>query len=161
MADDPDSFLAPMDVELLEKVVDMVLDSRYLDSETGCDLFVGEILIDEIEDLALPNRQKRPRGTRLTMCCSRRHASQETSRYRGRALQFPARGALHYLGQILERFLPSHEAGDSGLHTRKNVLLEASDPQRDNGHVWIPSPDLVHGGETFARRDVEENDAWF
>src|SRR2546430_12376235 len=57
-----DCFAAPVYLEFLAQVVDVVLDRRGLDSQPAADLLVREPAIDQMRDLQLAPRQRHAAG---------------------------------------------------------------------------------------------------
>src|SRR2546421_12414283 len=67
--DDADArgcFAAPVYLEFLAQVVNVVLDRRGFDSQPAADLLVGEPALDQLRDLQLAPRQPRAVGVAVT-----------------------------------------------------------------------------------------------
>src|SRR2546421_12807022 len=67
--DDADArgcFAAPVYLEFLAQVVNVVLDRRGFDSQPAADLLVGEPALDQLRDLQLAPRQRRAVGVAVT-----------------------------------------------------------------------------------------------
>jgi hypothetical protein len=106
---------AARDLELFQDVVNMVLDRADLDSETRCDLLVGETFVDQRDDAALPRCEPGMRPCRRHALRQGPQALDQSCCHPGRAVRLAAGNAEDGAHQLLRRRLSRHEGRGSGF----------------------------------------------
>ena len=99
----PCDVAAPVDVQLLQNVMHVILDRRGTEAQSPSDFFVGQIARDQRRDLSFPRCQHGVSGPRRSSTGESRQPAEEESGGPRRALQFAFDRAQNRCDQILYR----------------------------------------------------------
>src|SRR6266576_3169985 len=106
---------APMHLELLENVVNVILHGRHLDAQAAGDVLVRQAIVEQAHNLQLPRREMRRGNAYWLRLRELRQAPQQTSRHSRRAQCLTPYCAFQRRHEITERRIARHVPGYPSL----------------------------------------------
>ena len=123
---------APMNLELLEDIVDVVLHRRAPNAERAGNLLVRHALLEKAQNLPLPPGQARGQARIGPLGYQSADAAEQQARHPRRAVQLAAQCMLDGGNEILAAAIRRDETSDPRLRTGKHLLIDLPERAGDD-----------------------------